>query len=107
MGTLGHEAEVWEDIAVRCEDIGGGIVIRYVSNRKRPRAGVILYHRHKDGKVCGGFVQFRVAGCNPSKPSWKVESWDPLTLSPSIEDKKCGEHLHGHIVNGRWVKSNG
>lgn len=31
---------------------------------------------------------------------WQVDSWDPLTLSPSILCS-CGDH--GYIREGRWV----
>lgn len=33
-------------------------------------------------------------------PFWQVESWDPLTLSPSLLCH-CGDH--GFIKQGRWV----
>jgi hypothetical protein len=33
--------------------------------------------------------------------AWTVESWDPLTLSPSILRTECG--CHGFIRNGGWV----
>lgn len=32
---------------------------------------------------------------------WTVESWEPLTLSPSILRTECG--CHGYIREGRWV----
>jgi len=31
-------------------------------------------------------------------PRWTVESWEPLTLSPSIDAGCC----HGYIRNGQW-----
>lgn len=41
----------------------------------------------------------------PGKPMWTVESWDPLTLSPSIlcSPDKGGCGIHGYIRDGRWV----
>lgn len=33
---------------------------------------------------------------------WQVESWEPLTLSPSILCH-CGEH--GYINQGKWVSA--
>lgn len=36
----------------------------------------------------------------PSRPMWTVESWEPLTLSPSLLCA-CGDH--GYIREGRWV----
>lgn len=32
---------------------------------------------------------------------WTVQSWEPLTLSPSILCRRCGDH--GFIREGRWV----
>jgi hypothetical protein len=109
MGTLGHEAEEWADIvAMDGEDIGYDIRIIYIQIGD-VRAGLLLYHHHKNGSVCGGSVHFAMPYGSPSREKtdttralWKVESIDPLTLSPSIEDKTCSEHLHGYIVNGRW-----
>lgn len=34
-------------------------------------------------------------------PRWQVESWEPLTISPSVENTICG--CHGFIREGRWV----
>ncbi|HWF25173.1 MAG TPA: hypothetical protein VG275_06990 [Solirubrobacteraceae bacterium] len=108
MGAQGHEAEVWAEIAARGEDIGHGVVIRYYGGDGSQKAGILLYHQHSDGAVCGGSVAFAMPHGAPSKPSapgkralWKVEALEPLTLSPSIFDPSCG--LHGHIVRGAWV----
>jgi hypothetical protein len=35
----------------------------------------------------------------PHRSRWTVESWEPLTLSPSLLCH-CGDH--GHIIDGRW-----
>lgn len=48
----------------------------------------------------------RHAGALPVRPHkdwpiWTVESWDPLTLSPSILCRTCG--LHGYIRGGKWI----
>lgn len=32
---------------------------------------------------------------------WQVESWEPLTLSPSIHRLECG--CHGHIRENKWI----
>jgi hypothetical protein len=102
MGTQGHEAENWEDIAAVSEAIGHNVVIRYYRTSESDKAGLLLYHRHADGSICGGSVAFDVPGNPTERPRWKVENWEPLTLSPSIEDKTCSEGLHGYIRNGRW-----
>lgn len=105
MGTAGHEAEVWAEIAARGADIGRGVVIRFYGNGDCDKAGILLYHQHPDGAVCGGSVPFDVPANDwhrqRARPLWQVQSLEPLTLSPSILDPDCG--LHGHIVNGLWV----
>lgn len=32
---------------------------------------------------------------------WTVESWEPLSISPSLECTYCGDH--GFIRAGRWI----
>ena len=63
--------------------------------------GIIEFHHEpsRDGswEWSGGSVPFEESG---SKTTWEVESYDPLTLSPSIACK-CGHH--GWIRNGEWV----
>jgi hypothetical protein len=64
-----------------------------------------------DGR-CGGGIHFENA---PEKyvrrpdgtlrPRWKVESRDPLTLSPSIVCGCGGQH--GHIRSGRYENAGG
>jgi len=34
-------------------------------------------------------------------PVWRVLSWEPLTLDPSILRTECG--CHGHIREGKWI----
>lgn len=101
--------------------IGSGCSISYYSwapddlpeNRKRygtplpnvPRAGLIFYHPRADGKPeqCIGSVQFDLLETKPlslSGAKWQVQSWDPLTLTPSILCRECG--AHGYITNGQW-----
>jgi hypothetical protein len=52
-----------------------------------------------------GFVLFDIPD-NPhaaASPKWQVESWDPLTLSPSLLQRGCGDH--GFIQGGKWVRA--
>lgn len=104
MGTAGHEAEMWEEIAAAGSDIGHGIVIRFTRSGACDNAGILLYHQHPDGSVCGGTVLFDVPANqwqrDHGRPLWTVANLDPLTLSPSILNPDCG--LHGHIRGGRW-----
>lgn len=68
-----------------------------------PRAGAIIDHPHaKTGEPCSGAVMFdtpTMRQVQPDRVFWKVESWEPLTLSPSIACS-CGDH--GYVRNGRW-----
>ena len=76
------------------------------SGNQRP-AGVLVYHLHADGSVCGGAVHFDVPvnawEKRHERPLWTVVRFEPLTLSPSIQDTTCSEGVHGHIVDGYWI----
>jgi hypothetical protein len=108
-------------------DIGHDHYVRYFGwypddlpgNRERygvplPRvakAGIFIRHRGKNPDYpyvdkhgwCKGAVHFDIPEMylmQDKGPWWTVESWDPLTLSPSI---LCGCGDHGFIKEGRWV----
>lgn len=56
---------------------------------------------------CGieGAIHFDVPGARDAFPSsifWTVESWDPLTISPSVQCH-CPAMCHGYIRDGKWV----
>lgn len=61
----------------------------------------------KDGSPCEGSLFFDVPEVRKTYDSqsqnnrWTVESWDPLTLSPSLLCQACGNH--GFIREGKWV----
>jgi len=85
-------------------DIGYGVSIKFSEHK----GGVVgIHERHPDKRdpthLCGGFVFFD--GPNEVRrngtPVWKVESMNPLTLSPSILCRTCGNH--GFIREGKWV----
>lgn len=68
--------------------------------------GLVIFHKNPAGQDCAGFVtldgevQRRM---EPNRPDrWTVESWEPLTLSPSVLCS-CGDH--GWIREGRWVRA--
>lgn len=67
--------------------------------------GANIYHRTVDGLPCVGGITFAgstAANISPKEPTWDVQSWDPLTLSPSLLCH-CGDH--GFIRNGKWVRA--
>jgi len=89
---------------LRGEDIGHGVHVRFTGIYGQPddiKGGIIVAHRHDDGQVCEGHVTFDVPENRDDRPKWAVESWEPLTISPSVHNTGCG--LHGFIREGKWV----
>lgn len=87
-------------------DLGHGVRLEFVRWRAHPRAGYIQQHPHatEPGVMCAGSGLFDlpgIAGAFPGRAVWRVESWDPLTLSPSLLCTTCGNH--GFVREGRWV----
>lgn len=72
------------------------------------RYGLLIKHATPDGNPCVGSVAFdteEIRAINEKimtrkQALWQVESWAPLTLSPSILCS-CGDH--GYVRDGRWV----
>lgn len=71
------------------------------------RAGCLIWHKRPDnGEQCSGAVQFDTPTNRelwPAKACWQVESYEPLTISPSVLCLRCQDH--GFIRAGRWVKA--
>lgn len=72
-------------------------------------AGIVEWHRKADGSWCRGWVPYSGSkwaaqfSANPEYQSWDVVQRDPLTLSPSILCRACGNH--GFIRNGKWERA--
>ena len=70
------------------------------------RYSAIVSHRRLNGsgeEECEGVITFASdvqRRLEPGVPHWTVDSWEPLTLSPSLLCH-CGDH--GYIRNGQWV----
>lgn len=69
------------------------------------RYAMVIMHYAPNGNECTGQITF--AGdvqreISPNAITWDVQSWDPLTISPSI---LCGCGDHGYIREGRWVRA--
>jgi hypothetical protein len=62
------------------------------------RAALVLLCPHGQGVVPVHPPEYQAVF---GQPSWTVESWEPLTLSPSILRTECG--CHGYIRSGVWV----
>jgi hypothetical protein len=79
---------------------------RYKGVPDIPKAGVTVKHLTPDGKPCMGAVNFDVPGAKEifggERHVWQVQSWDPLTISPSLLCS-CGDH--GFIHGGKWVRA--
>lgn len=84
-------------------DLGNGTKYNKVFDHEDKWIGITEWHTNpKTGELCGGFVPFDVESSylTPHGPKWQVQSYDPLTLSPSILCTACNHH--GWIRNGRW-----
>lgn len=108
-------------MTARTFDLGSGVSVffvgwhpdrdlnpQYADLPDEDRAGLVVCHTHDDGVKCRGMVTFdtptnrRLAErSGQRRPLWTVESFDPLTISPSVLRRECG--LHGFIRAGRWV----
>jgi hypothetical protein len=72
------------------------------------RAGASQGHKRADGTECVGFIAFEgrawARSFGPGAiATWKVEQEEPLTLSPSLLCRSCGDH--GFIRDGKWVRA--
>lgn len=90
-------------------DLGDGHRLRFSEYKDEPRVGADVMHPPVEGKCSGhGWIAFEGRAwalefhAEPIQ-TWKVESEEPLTLSPSILCRACGDH--GYIRNGRWEKA--
>lgn len=84
-------------------DLGHNVRIMFSTRTvDGPRVGLIESHRSPEGRECGGQVLFDVPENKDLRPGprWTVESWSPLTLSPSI---LCSCGHHGWIREGQWI----
>lgn len=86
-------------------DLGHGVALEFTSWRDYDKAGYIQTHgRHNGDGQCESGGLFDLPGIRdafPGRAVWQVESWEPLTLSPSLLCSVCGNH--GFVRNGAWV----
>lgn len=81
-------------------DIGHGVTITFTVY-EGVTVGLVEEHNSPTGR-CSGYVRFRIPkNDTTTRPSWSIDSEDPLTLSPSVLCTTCGHH--GFIRDGRWV----
>ena len=109
-------------------DLGHDHILRFLSwapddlpaNRERygyplpniERVGCIVSHPAKQGEgtkgdgSCESAIHFNLAAFLEHNPGyvghvWEVQSWEPLTVSPSLLFRICGDH--GFIREGKWI----
>jgi hypothetical protein len=94
------DAADWPAVGTRL-DLGCGVSIVLVEYEGAV-VGLEETHLNQEGQPCRGWValdsapeQLRAHSC------WHVVSKNPLTLTPSIKCRACGNH--GFIREGRWV----
>lgn len=95
-------AELNSKYQLRGLNLGLGHWLTLSSGYNKPddeAVGGVIYHREPDGTLCVGGIHFAPHG----HPVWTVESWNPLTCSPSFACH-CGT-CHGFIREGRWVSA--
>lgn len=84
-------------------DIGHDIQISAWENADGTQLGVNVWHdcAYNYGPAGVAFDSDAARDLWPRGVFWKLESRDPLTISPSIHCLNCG--LHGFVRDGRWV----
>jgi hypothetical protein len=70
------------------------------------KAGAQIYHPNlkQPGTECASGINFDIPemqGIFEGRTMWQVQSWDPLTINPSLLCLTCGDH--GFIREGKWV----
>ena len=66
------------------------------------RYGLILEHKMADRSPHEGVITFDSEVARPvfpNHPRWQVQSWEPLTITPSV---LCSCGWHGFITDGKW-----
>lgn len=96
-------------------DLGEGHTLVFVEYRGDPKAGANVLHQRPDGTTCHGWISFAgrawakafdesaKAGRVVPPPTWIIDEEEPLTVSPSLLCRACGDH--GWIRQGKWVKA--
>jgi hypothetical protein len=89
-------------------DLGDSVYADWGSNTNGKRTHLIVTHtcgRQKTGWWSASIAFDVPENAETSRNKWQVVSWEPLTLSPSLQ-LNCGCPLgHGFIQNGRWVRA--
>lgn len=90
-------------------DLGDDHTIEFTSYKGDDRAGAIVTHKTPAGVLCESSIPFLGrAWANEFKSgladhAWELVSDNPVTLSPSLACRACGDH--GFIREGKWVRA--
>lgn len=90
-------------------DLGDGHRIVFSEYQGEKRVGANVLHPPVKGKCDGqGWIAFENTAWSrqftmPAIVTWKVESQEPFTVTPSIYCRLCGDH--GFIRNNRWERA--
>lgn len=92
-------------------DLGAGVTARRILyGPHNIWIGLVEQHPRPDtGAACSGFILFGVPAADDyarhylggKDTRWEVQSWDPLSITPSVACRACPQH--GYITGGRWV----
>jgi hypothetical protein len=84
-------------------DLPGGLSLRFSTRTDDEEyCGAIFEHPTSttESGRCSGAIWFE--GQGHGHPEWRIESENPLTLSPSL---LCHCGYHGFIREGKWVSA--
>lgn len=88
-------------------DLGDNHRLIFANYKDDEHVGATVEHLRPDGTQCSGWIAFEgrswAQQFNGTIATWKVEQDEPLTLSPSILCRACGDH--GFVRNGKWVRA--
>lgn len=86
--------------------LGDGHRMVFAEYEGQRRVGATIFHMLPDGSECAGWIAFEGrawANGFSNIATWKVEQDEPLTLSPSVLCRACGDH--GFVRDGKWVRA--
>ena len=88
-------------------DLGDDHTLTFASYKDEPHAGANVAHKKPDGTTCDSFIAFAgrswAQAFNGNITTCDVLQDEPLTLSPSLLCRACGDH--GFIREGKWVRA--
>lgn len=88
-------------------DLGDDHALTFCNYEGEERVAANVWHKKPDGSECVGFIPFEgrawANAFHGKIDTWRVEQDEPLTLSPSLLCRACGDH--GFVRDGKWVRA--